>query len=315
MQHPSQYIAGDWGTSNFRLYLCEYGPQGATVIDSKLGLGISQLSSNNFEDHLFDLTNDWLSATSALPILLSGMIGSSIGWKESAYLECPVAPSAIAQGRNRFMCRGSEISIFSGLRTQNKLGLPDVMRGEELQLLGWMQLNNSAPSGRTLFALPGTHNKWALSVDGTIDNFITAFTGELFALLKNNSILIAQKSESSSSNQANQEAFVNGVSAVQQSGEAFLLHTLFSTRAKQVLGQMSEEHSAAYLSGLIIGADIIGATKLFNDYDNIVLIGTPELTGYYKAALKQLNLTAQISNPDDIAAAGFNALFREIYLP
>ena len=66
-------------------------------------------------------------------------------------------------------------------------GRADVMRGEEVQLLGAVAAGMVDPMA--LVCHPGTHNKWATLRHGQIDRFRTVMTGELFNLLKEHSIL------------------------------------------------------------------------------------------------------------------------------
>lgn len=303
------FIAGDWGTSNLRLYLCQYhDDQSSKILDTRFGPGISEINGD-FEDKFFNLTQDWLDQHGAMPVLLSGMVGSTIGWKDAPYLSCPVDVEQIANGRFAFTARGIDFSILAGLKTQNPLGSPDVMRGEELQLLGWMQLHGKT-DGRRLFALPGTHNKWTLSDNGQISNFLTAFTGELFALLRKNSILITDDSAIS----FNQEVFMQGVKAIENLGEAHLVHALFATRSKQVLGEMANTDGLSYLSGLIAAADIIGAAKLFPDSDSVIVIGEAALTEQYLLVLDYLNIQAESCDPAKIAIAGFETIYKNLYV-
>jgi 2-dehydro-3-deoxygalactonokinase len=302
------FIAGDWGTSNLRLYLCEYrADQASIIIDTRFGPGVSEINGD-FEDKFFNLIQDWLDQYGAVPVLLSGMVGSTIGWKDAPYLTCPVDVNKIANGRFCFQARGIDFSILAGLKTNNPLGSPDVMRGEELQLLGWMRLNN-LEQGRRLFALPGTHNKWTLVEDGAINNFLTAFTGELFSLLRRNSILITDDNAIN----FNQDVFMQAVHAIQNLGEAHLIHALFATRSKQVLGEMAASDGLSYLSGLIAAADIIGATKLFNKTDSVTVIGEPTLTNQYMLVLEHLDIAAQACDPAQIAIAGFEAIYQNLY--
>src|SRR3546814_15496330 len=62
----------------------------------------------------------------------------------------------------------------------------DVMRGEEVQLLGavagWMVPPDA------LLAQPGTHCNWATMTGGRISGFTAAMTGELFAPLRGHSL-------------------------------------------------------------------------------------------------------------------------------
>lgn len=307
MTDAIKFIAGDWGTSNLRLYLCQFKPNGNSVIlDTRFGPGISQISGN-FEETFFNLAQDWLDQFESIQVLLSGMVGSTIGWKDAPYLNCPVDAKQIAEGRIQFEVRGIHFSILAGLLTQNPLGLPDVMRGEELQMLGWLALQEK-PASKQLFTLPGTHNKWALIEDNIITNFLTSFTGELFNILRQNSILITEQNELS----INEDIFMNGVSAIENTGDAELVHSLFSTRSKQVLGELANTDAQSYLSGMIIGADVKGARSLFGTVDNVTIISEDSLNKPYALALQHFGIKSHHCKPAEIAIAGFDAIYQNL---
>jgi 2-dehydro-3-deoxygalactonokinase len=302
------FIAGDWGTSNLRLYLCKYhADKASTVIETRFGPGISQINGD-FEEKFFNLSQDWLDHYGPIPVLLSGMVGSTIGWKDAPYLSCPVDVNQIASGRVSFQARGIDFSILAGLKTNNPLGSPDIMRGEELQLLGWLRLNQQ-DHGSRLFALPGTHNKWSLVEDGTISNFLTAYTGELFSLLRSSSILITDDSAIN----FNHDAFMQGVQAIESLGAAHLVHALFATRSKQVLGEMPASDGLSYLSGLLTAADVIGAMRLFDNTEAVTVIGEETLTNQYMLVFEHLNIAAQACDPAQIAIAGFEAIYQKLH--
>jgi len=307
------FIAGDWGTSNLRLYLCNYDNESGTsqLIDTRFGPGISEIQGD-FEDRFFNLAQDWLDLHGLMPIILSGMVGSNIGWKEAPYLSCPTDLSQISGGRILLTSRGIEFSILAGLRTSNPLGAPDVMRGEELQLLGWMLSNKSSAPHNRLFALPGTHNKWTRVTDNKIETFLTAYTGELFALLRKNSILISDDSAIS----FNQSVFLEGVKAIDNLGGAHLVHALFTIRSRQVLGEMASADGLSYLSGLLAGADVLGARELFNPKENklgVTVIGEAVLNQQYILALDHFGIEASSCNPAEIAISGFAAIYQHLY--
>lgn len=307
MTDATQFIAGDWGTSNLRLYLCEFKQDGTSrILDTRHGPGINQINAD-FEDRFFNLCQDWLEQFNNLPVFLSGMIGSNIGWKEAPYLNCPVSPEEIANGRIQFKARGISFSILAGLRTQNPLGMPDIMRGEELQMLGWLALQKTPPS-KQLFTLPGTHNKWALIESGVVSNFLTAFTGELFDILRNNSILISDHTSTA----VNEDIFISALQAIENMGDAQLVHALFSTRSKQVLGEIASTDALSYLSGLIIGADVKGAQNIFGKVDGVTIIGETNLSKHYSLALQHFGINSHSCDPGDIAIAGFDTIFRHL---
>lgn len=311
------FIAGDWGTSSLRVYLCQYRDAGPSlVLDSLNGPGIGQMQGN-FEEVFFGLISEWISQRGAMPIIISGMAGSTIGWKDAPYIECPADVRQIVQGRVKFKARGLEISIIAGLKTDNPLGAPDVMRGEELQLLGWMKAgsaNASSDDGNAkLIALPGTHNKWVLIRQGRIETFLTALTGELFALLKNHSVLIADQN----TGDFNEAAFIRGLEAIRGLGDAHLLHALFATRSRQVLGGLSPEQSQSYLSGLLIGSDTAGAIALFGKTaptpTSVTLIGEPGLCERYRLALNHRGVDSITADAVQIATTGYETIYKHLY--
>ena len=287
--------------------MCEYTSTQSRILETRFGPGISQIDGD-FEEQFFELADDWLGEPATPPVLLSGMVGSTIGWKDAPYLSCPVSTEQIADGRITFEARGVEFSILAGLRNTNPLGSPDLMRGEELQLLGWLRSQATSPP-RQLFALPGTHNKWALCKNGEVSTFLTAYTGELFALLRNHSILISDSSEF----RFDEQVFLQGVKTASNMDDAQLIHTLFSTRAKQVVGDIAAEDALSYLSGLIISADISGALALFKDFDSLTIIGESSLSKHYELAANHYGVSVETCDPSAIAIAGFAAIYQQIF--
>lgn len=312
------FIAGDWGTSKLRLYLCEFAPAGKSrVLETLNGPGVSQVPGE-FEATFFELAKAWLAAHGTLPVILSGMAGSTIGWREAPYLQCPVNVAEVVNGAVAFESRGVEFSIVAGLKVSNPLGAADVMRGEELQILGWMRtqpLSHSQPhSAAQIIALPGTHNKWVLIRNGVIETFLSALTGELFALLNKHSVLISNRETQHFS----ESAFMDGVRAVEQLDDAQLLHALFSTRARQLLAELSAEDANSYLSGLLIGSDVVGATAVFRDlvpdYTDVTLIGDVVLSERYRLVLDHLGIASSNCDTTQIAIAGYEAVYENLYV-
>lgn len=304
------FIAGDWGTSNLRLYLLAPGRGASRILDVRNGPGASALAGD-FEDTFFALVDDWIGNHGNVPVVLSGMVGSTIGWHEAPYLRCPASARDIADGRLAFSARNLEFSIVAGLCTDNPLGTPDVMRGEELQLLGWLQTGDSNETG--LVALPGTHNKWVLYRNGRVDTFLTALTGELYATLEKHSILVAAGDKSN----FDAGAFEEGVAAAHGLGDASLVHALFATRSRQVLGTLPAASAPSYLSGLCIGADVSGAMALFRqictDITTVTLIGESRLMDYYRLALQHIDISALQFDAQQAAVAGFTAVYHRWY--
>ena len=305
------FIAADWGTSNLRLYLCEYSAsRPAEVVDIRSGPGVNRVAGD-FEAIFFDLTDDWVDKFNVRSVIISGMVGSTIGWKEAPYLQCPVNAKDIAKGRLAFSARDLRFYIVAGLKTVNPLGAPDVLRGEELQMLGWMH-RHDGDGGRHLIALPGTHNKWVLFENGRIETFLTAPTGELFALLETHSVLInGQTGEG-----FDETAFTAGLRTAENMNGANLLHALFTTRSRQALGELQPKDASSYLSGLLVGSDIAGATAAFTNGSDkpgcITLIGNEQLSEYYRLALRHYGFHVRICPSVQTKLAGYTAVYRSI---
>lgn len=306
------FIAGDWGNSHLRLYLCEMQSDGrANLLDNRTGPGVQQVD-NDFDSVFFSTSGDWLEQYGNIQVILSGAIGSNIGWRHTPYLSCPVGATEIAAGGVRFVVRGINFYLLSGVKAQNPIGSADVMRGEELQLLGWLELNSAYMTGNRLLVLPGTHNKWLWVTDGQLLTFLTAYTGELFKLLSERSILVSDAGPLEIDN----SVFCSGVQAIQNHSEAQLVHTLFSTRSKQVLGEMPAGDATAYLSGLVIGADVAGAIKIFRrrsvTLPPVVIIGEPRLANLYRLTLQQMNVDTTCLDVTTIALSGYASVRRSL---
>ncbi len=306
----AQFIACDWGTSNLRLYLCRSsnGPSPA-VLASKSGPGVAD-ADGSFEDIFFGLADEWLSADAELPITVSGMIGSNIGWVEAPYLPCPADAGMIAGSVTEFESRGKLMAIVAGLSTENPLGVTDFLRGEETQLLGWMTDTSTYDTPR-LAVLPGTHNKWALLRSGRIESFLTAVTGELFHLLANHSVLMKSPDEAPP---LDHRAFSAGLDTVEALRGAELVHALFSARSRQISGCYSEQEAWSYLSGMVIGSDVAGALRLFSKHhsnlEDVVVIGDDRIAECYRMALDRHSIRHSTYDSTLATLRGHDAVFR-----
>jgi 2-dehydro-3-deoxygalactonokinase len=292
------FIAGDWGTSRLRLYLC--GADG-TVLDRREGEGAAV---PDCAGRFAAAVADWdkmlgEGADGKLPAILGGMVGSTIGWKEVPYLECPARPGAIAGAALRFRSDGRAIAIAPGLKCTNPAGAPDVMRGEEVQILGALRLQPGLAEGRHLLCMPGTHVKWVRLEDGAVTRFQTALSGELFELLARHSVL----ARDGGAVDPESPAFALGLRTARDNAQAGLLHLLFSTRGRVVTGTMSKSEAASYLSGLIVGADVGAAVAMFTP-PRVPLICSPLLAALYARALAAYGLDAPLIDGDAAALAG-----------
>ncbi|MDB5425835.1 MAG: 2-dehydro-3-deoxygalactonokinase, partial [Phenylobacterium sp.] len=176
-------LACDWGTTNLRAWTLD--AQGAVVAGKDFALGVSKLAPGE-AGPLFEAEVRPALDARALPAILCGMIGSNLGWRTAPYADCPAGLDELA----RALTPVTELArIVPGLRCEGIAGAPDVMRGEETQLLGWLAQNPDRREGRQVICHPGTHAKWVVVEVGRIVRFVTAMTGELFAVLGRHSVL------------------------------------------------------------------------------------------------------------------------------
>jgi 2-dehydro-3-deoxygalactonokinase len=274
------FVAGDWGTSHLRLFLCDAHGVALDTID---GPGASTIP-NKFAETFDGLLADWTRRHGLLPAVLCGMVGSSFGWAQAPYLPCPARPQQIAAAC--VALRDGRVRIVPGLSCRNRLDAPDLLRGEETQLLGALQLEPALRRGRHLLCLPGTHTKWVVLDEAAVSEFITAPTGELFALLCSHSVLV--RDDRRDTTHFDRAAFEEGVVQYQRFPDAGLLHRLFETRSRRLTGELAKEAAAPYLSGLLIANDVGSALKLLADVAAgapVRLIGAEQLTRLYAMAL------------------------------
>ena len=296
------FVAGDWGTSRLRLSLCV----GERILATRQGPGIGALREPAGEA-LRPLLAGWREAYGPLPLVLCGMVGSRNGWRETAYLPCPADLRALGAAALRFEADGAPVAIAPGLSCKSRLGSPDVMRGEETQIAGALALHPGLASGRHLLCLPGTHTKWVYLEDGYVRDFLTALTGEVFALLRDGSTLMRAAHATSSDPK---DGFEKGIEAAAALGTASLLHGLFAVRSQQLIDGRSHEWALSYLSGLVIGADVHGAIPLFEARGEAVVIGDGTLNERYAHAMRREGIAASCLDGEQCALAGLRTLCR-----
>ncbi len=289
-------LAIDWGTSSLRVYRLD---DDGRVSDSRhLPNGILAVKDGAFAQTLEDAAGDWMDA-GAGPVLMSGMIGSRQGWQEAAYVPCPASLPDIASAMSpvQWISPGHSPRhgwIAPGLSRLGSTGVNDVMRGEEVQILGILhELGNGAHQ----VCLPGTHSKWASVRDQRINAFSTYMTGEVFAVLKQHSIL----GRTMTGSDFDESAFVDGVGRAAERGG--LLHHLFGVRAESLAGRINDKQSAAYLSGILIGHELRAATP---GIERFHLLGAGELMKLYALAASSLELETVIHESDAVARGLFS---------
>jgi 2-dehydro-3-deoxygalactonokinase len=266
-------VAVDWGTSSFRGWLMS--ADGEVRAESRGGEGMLHCAGHGFapalRDHLARL-----GAPDGMPVLICGMAGARQGWAEAPYLKTPTRLDALHRGAIRIDTSG-DVRILPGL-AQARADWPDVMRGEETQLLGVIE-----PGFSGLVCIPGTHSKWVKIERGHVVEFSTYMTGELFSVISQHSIL-AHALETSPSSPADNQPFREGL-AIALATPSGLTASLFRLRAAQLLGFEERADGAARLSGLLIGTEIADALHRHGPAPSLRLIGAGSLGRLYEAAL------------------------------
>jgi 2-dehydro-3-deoxygalactonokinase len=284
-----QLIGLDWGTTSCRAYLI--GADGKVLERVADGPGILKVENNAFGAALDAMVGRW---DAKLPVILSGMIGSRQGWVEAPYARCPAATENVVTALARIEHAGRTIALVPGLSCENG-GMPDVMRGEETQILGALEI---AKTKGGVFLLPGTHSKWAGVTQGWITSFRTFMTGEVFGALKEHTIL----GRLMRAGAPDPDGFARGVHAGATLGSAgALLNRLFSTRTYGLMNRLADTALSDYLSGLLIGAEVAEATKQIES--PITIIASLALAQRYTDALRLLGHDSTLA-PDDCVAAG-----------
>ncbi len=303
-------IVIDWGTSNLRAYLLD--DTGCLIAEATAAAGILSVKDQQFAHTLNTLIHDWLATHPTAPILLCGMIGSRQGWVEAPYVSCPIHPHQLANQLTRIPEAETTfkraVYLIPGLQSMSIAGFTDVIRGEETQVIGAMQLIPQLKNGdEALICLPGTHAKWLHVKDQTLASFTTAMTGEVFALLKEHSILGRLFTEPLQDFYS--ESFLAGVQLSQQAGG--LLHHLFSVRTQLLFDHISPHAGADYLSGILIGHECLAMKNSYTQANHVFLICSSALQLRYQAACTHFGLQVSSIEGDKAVIAGLFHLAKE----
>ena len=295
-----RFIVADWGTTRFRGYLIENESSLDQVSSDE---GVSALQKGQHRDVFLRQCGPWLQAEPNAPVLLVGMVGSREGWVEAPYATCPAGPAEIAKALVPVdLENGRKGYIIPGLFCEPAPGAADVMRGEETLVMG-------AGVEDGLICSAGTHPKWILMRNGRIERFATYMTGEMYALLREHSMIGRPATQPE-----DPKGFDLGLEAAERnSGEARvgLLHLLFSARAAVVSNRMPSSLLAPYLSGLLTGDEINGALSQFGRPASVTILAAPERADLYVHALKRHGIKAEIRDTQQALISGLARIVRQ----
>ena len=188
------------------------------------------------------------------PVIAAGMIGSRQGWVEVPYVTCPAGLAGIAAGSAVPAGGAARCGSFPACSGRARRGFPDVMRGEETQILGDLAASHVPGAllrppghaqqvgmvrGRPAGALRNLHDRRAVRRPGR-DSILGRLMG----------------------GRSRRERLRRRARALRPLGRRApgeLLHDLFSTRTLGLTGALKPAALASYLSGLLIGAEVAAA--------------------------------------------------------
>ncbi len=279
------FLAVDWGTTNRRIYVIEDGEVALTERDDQ-----GALRTSDYPQEMAEIRK----RHGDLPALLAGMVGSNIGWCAVPYVPTPAGLPELATALTYVE---GNTAIVPGLSLSGDARFSDVMRGEEVQLLG--AIESGVVCGDTVLCQPGTHCKWAWVTQGRISRFTTSMTGELFALLRSHSLLAPMLA----SDENDLEAFREGV---RLGSRRDLAASLFSIRANHALGK-DKAGSASFASGLLIGADVAARLEDIGS-QTVHILADEVMGGLYVAAITELGGQAVLLDSHSAFVSGISTI-------
>lgn len=295
MSEPA-YVAVDWGTSSFRLWLIDRA--GQVLAERRSGEGMMAAAKAGFatvlQSHLAAV-----EAPDTLPVLVCGMAGARTGWIEAGYVDTPAPLAAILKQAVRVPGEARDIRILPGI-AQRDVARPDVMRGEETQLLGALGLD---AAGEALVCMPGTHSKWVRVKDGTVAHFSTFMTGELFSVVSRETILSLAVA---GADDAEDVASFKAAAVAAFEAPAFAANLLFGARSRQLLFGGTPAAARETLSGTLIGVELAAGLSGTLPKAGVTLIASGQLAMLYKLAFDALSVIVAPIEADEAVRRGLS---------
>ncbi len=310
------FIGIDWGTTHRRATLVAID---GTLVSERVDGNGALACKGRFRASLEALIAGWPEADAGLPVVMAGMVGAAIGWQTVPYLEGETPLSDLARHLVRVAEAPADRRWFIAPGYCLKGAAPgevDVMRGEETQLFGALRLLGAGASDGC-YVLPGTHSKWVRLHAGRVVELRTYMTGELFALLRQHGTLAGAMQTGDAdeagglrhASVAKEPEFLRGVAAA--AAGPVLTHALFGARARVVTGALAPGAAAAYVSGLLIGAEWADAQRLPSRDEPVRVIGEPALAALHAACAHHHGRRLESLDARQIQLAAWRALAAE----
>jgi 2-dehydro-3-deoxygalactonokinase len=302
--NEAAYVAVDWGTSSFRLWLIDRADR--VLAERRSDEGMMAAAKAGFaavlQSHL-----DAVGAAADLPVIICGMAGARQGWVEAGYVDTPARLGAILERAARVGGQSRDIRILPGI-AQRDAKAPDVMRGEETQLLGALGLDAADDA---IVCMPGTHSKWVTVQGGAVARFATFMTGELFSVVARDTILSHAVAGAEEAEDA--RAFRSAVLAAFEA-PARAANLLFQVRSRQLLFGGTQAAACETISGTLIGLELAAGLAADARGKAVTLLASGRLERLYRAALDALSVTVRPVDADEAVRRGLSMAARAIWI-
>jgi 2-dehydro-3-deoxygalactonokinase len=285
-----------------RLTLFESGQ----AADTRESPGIGRLVKPPSET-LLESLDPWVNGHEQLEVVLGGMASSRNGLLELPYVRAPASVEDWLRLARRVSIGPLNVLVATGVQFSDELGESDVMRGEEAQIFGALEINPALRRAHATLVLPGTHTKWVTLAEGLVSRFSTAITGEMYGLLRDYSSLLTAQPHQLADAADFDRGFSQGVDfSLRVDGN--LLWALFKVRTAQLVDGRRRSWASGFLSGLLIGTEVVA----MNQADELTLVGEPSLVELYRRVLVGLGINVSSLDGGACALRGLS-LIREFY--
>jgi len=297
------YVAVDWGTSSFRLWLVDRA--GDVLGERRSHEGMTAAGKLGFatvlQSHL-----DAVGAAHELPVIVCGMAGARQGWVEAGYVDTPAPLAAILRQAVVVAGQDRDIRILPGIAQRDRAA-PDVMRGEETQLLGALGID---AAGEAVVCLPGTHSKWVRVNGGTVERFATFMTGELFDAVSRETIL--SHAVTGADDAVDIDAFRSAVMAALET-PALAANLLFQVRSGQLLYGGTPSAAREKISGTLIGLEQAAGRARDVPATGITLVASGRLQELYQMAFDTASVRVRCIGAEDAVRRGLAMAAQSIW--
>jgi 2-dehydro-3-deoxygalactonokinase len=297
------YVAVDWGTSSFRLWLVDGA--GSLLGERRSHEGMMAAGKLGFAAVLHSHL-EAVGAAPGLPVVVCGMAGARQGWVEAGYVDTPARLASILQHAVPVPGQPRDIRILPGI-AQRDPGAPDVMRGEETQLLGALGVDAVDDA---VVCMPGTHSKWVRANGATVERFATFMTGELFDVISRETIL--SHAVTGADEAEDTDAFRSAVIAAFET-PAFAANLLFQVRSGQLLYGGKPSSARDKISGTLVGLELAAGLAGGVPGTGITLVASGRLQRLYRLAFETISVPVRSIDAEDAVRRGLATAAKSIW--